>query len=45
MGLAEYWIKNGLKETPEQMARLAEQIITKGMGVLQLDPYESCVVG
>ena len=45
VGLAEYWIKNGLKETPEQMARLAEQIITKGMGVLQLDPYESCVVG
>ena len=28
-----------LKETPMQMARLTEQIITQGIGVLEIDPY------
>lgn len=39
LGLVQYWLKNGLKETPEQLARLTEQIITQGIGVLETDPY------
>lgn len=39
IGLVQYWIQTGLKETPEQMAKLTEHIITKGIGVLEIDPY------
>ena len=39
IGLVQYWRQTGLKETPEQMAKLTEHIITKGIGVLEIDPY------
>lgn len=39
IGLVQYWLHTGLKETPEQMAKLTEHIITKGIGVLEIDPY------
>ena len=39
IGLVQYWVQTGLKETPEQMAKLTEHIITKGIGVLEIDPY------
>lgn len=39
VGLVQYWLQTGLKETPRQMARLTEQIITQGIGVLEMDPY------
>lgn len=39
IGLVQYWLQTGLKETPEQMAKLTEHIITKGNGVLEIDPY------
>ena len=39
IGLVQYWLQTGLKETPEQMAKLTERIITKGIGVLEIDPY------
>ena len=39
IGLVQYWLQTGLKETPEQMAKLTEHIITKGTGVLEIDPY------
>ena len=39
IGLVQYWLQTGLKETPEQMAKLTEHIITKGIGVLEIDTY------
>lgn len=39
VGLVQYWLQAGLKETPEQMAQLTEHIITQGIGVLEIDPY------
>lgn len=39
IGMVQYWLQTGLKETPEQMAKLTEHIITKGIGVLEIDPY------
>lgn len=39
IGLVQYWLQTGLKETPEQIAKLTEHIITKGIGVLEIDPY------
>ena len=39
IGLVQYWLQTGLKETPEQMAKLTEHIITKEIGVLEIDPY------
>lgn len=39
IGLVQYLLQTGLKETPEQMAKLTEHIITKGIGVLEIDPY------
>lgn len=39
VGLVQYWLQTGLKETPGQMAKLTEQIIKKGIGVLEFDPY------
>ena len=39
IGLVQYWLQTGLKETPEQMAKLTEHIITKGIGVLEIDRY------
>ena len=39
VGIVQYWLQTGLKETPMQMARLTEQIITQGIGVLEIDPY------
>ena len=39
VGLVQYWLQTGLKETPQQMAKLTEQIITPGIEVLEMDPY------
>lgn len=39
VGLVQYWLQTGLKETPQQMAKLTEQIITQGIKVLEMDPY------
>ena len=39
VGLVQYWLQTGLKETPQQMAKLTEQIITQGIEVLGMDPY------
>lgn len=39
VGLVQYWLQTGLKETPQQMAKLTEQIITQGIEVLEMDPY------
>lgn len=39
VGIVQYWLMTGLKETPEQLAKLTEQIITQGIGVLETDPY------
>ncbi|MDD6195659.1 MAG: TetR/AcrR family transcriptional regulator [[Clostridium] aminophilum] len=35
IGLVEYWIKNGMQETPSEMSSLTEEFITKGIRVLQ----------
>lgn len=34
IGLIQYWLESGLKESPQQMAALTEQMITKGINVL-----------
>ena len=39
VGLVQNWLETGLKETPEQLSRLTEQIITLGIGVLEKNPY------
>lgn len=39
VGLVQYWLQTGLKETPQQMAKLTEQIIKQGIGVLEIDPF------
>ena len=39
VGLVQYWLKTGMKETPGQLARLTEQVIRKGIGVLDTDPF------
>lgn len=39
VGLVQYWLQTGLKETPQQKAKLTEQIITHGIEVLEMDPY------
>jgi AcrR family transcriptional regulator len=35
IGLFETWLKNGLVETPEEMAKLSEEIILHGINVLK----------
>ena len=35
IGLVQYWLQTGLKETPEQLASLVEQIISKGLRMFQ----------
>lgn len=35
IGLVRYWLDSGLKETPEQLASLVEQIISKGLRMFQ----------
>lgn len=35
IGLVQYWLDSGLKETPEQLAALVEQIISKGLRMFQ----------
>lgn len=35
IGLVQYWLDSGLKETPEQLASLVEQIISKGLHMFQ----------
>ena len=35
IGLVQYWLDSGLKETPEQLAALVEQIISKGLRMVQ----------
>ena len=39
VGLVQYWLKTGMKETPQQLARLTEQVIRKGIGVLDTEPF------
>ena len=39
VGLVQYWLKTNMKETPQQLARLTEQVIRKGIGVLDTDPF------
>ena len=39
VGLVQYWLKTGMKETPGQLAKLTEQVIRKGIGVLDSDPF------
>jgi hypothetical protein len=34
IGLFETWLKNGLRETPEQMAKIAEDMIMNGIKAL-----------
>lgn len=40
LGLVQHWLKTGLKETPVQMARLTEKIITDQLHVLSQNPLE-----
>ena len=35
IGLVQYWLDSGLKEMPEQLASLVEQIISKGLRMFQ----------
>lgn len=35
VGMLEYWMKNGMKETPEQISRMAEKIILQGLSSLE----------
>lgn len=35
IGLVQYWLDSGLKETPEHLASLVEQIISKGLRMFQ----------
>ena len=35
IGLVQYWLDSGLKETPEQLASLVEQIISTGLRMFQ----------
>ena len=35
VGLVQYWLQTGLMESPEELATLAEQIITQGIRVLE----------
>ena len=35
VGLVQYWIQNGRKESPRQMASLTERIIKEGISVLE----------
>ena len=35
MGLVQHWLKNGMKETPQELAALTEQIIMNGMKWLE----------
>lgn len=37
VGMVQYWLQTGLKETPEEMAKLTEVFITKGINVLEGD--------
>ncbi len=34
-GAVQYWLENGMKETPQQMAALTEEFILKGIRVLE----------
>lgn len=38
IGLVQYWLDSGLRETPEQLAALVEQIILKGLRLFQPEP-------
>lgn len=38
LGLVQYWLQSGCRETPQQMALLTEEIIRKGLGVLEEPP-------
>lgn len=35
IGIVQYWLENGMRETPEQMASLTEEFILKGIRVLE----------
>lgn len=35
VGLVQYWLQNGMKESPEELARMAEHMITQGIHVLE----------
>lgn len=45
VGLVQYWLKTGMKETPQQLARLTEQVIRKGIrcaGYRSFCGYRKC---
>lgn len=35
VGLVQYWLQSGMAESPEELARMAEHIITQGIHVLE----------
>ena len=38
IGLVQYWLDSGLKESPEELASLTEQIILKGIRMFEKEP-------
>ena len=38
VGLVNYWLANGLTETPKQLAAMTERFITQGIRVLEKEP-------
>ena len=39
VGLVQYWLKTGMKETPQQSGTTDRAVIRKGIGVLDTDPF------
>ena len=37
IGLVQYWLDSGLKESPEELAALTEQIILKGIRMFETE--------
>lgn len=35
MGLVQYWLQNGMKESPQELACMAEQLISHGISILE----------
>ena len=35
VGIVQYWLETGMKESPEQMAKATEEFILRGIGVLE----------
>lgn len=38
IGIVKWWLGNGMKETPEGMANMTEQIILNGVRVFEIEP-------